>query len=130
MSHATQPYRMVPDQQARVARYRVHRLIGKLFLVLALFIALPMAVGLTRSNPWLAFSLIVPAALITGIAWKGFPAFTRCPGCRKPMKSRSKQGRVIKSGPYFNETAPSRAYLVCDHCQLYAFLGEYRAGGA
>jgi len=120
---------MVPDQQARVARYRVHRFIGKGFLVLGLFLALPMAVGLTRSNPWWGFFFIVPIALITGLLWSGFPAFTRCPGCRKRMKSRLKDGKVTPDGRYFHKIAPSRAYLVCDDCQLYAFLGEYRNGG-
>lgn len=128
MNPDRQPYRMVPDQQARIAAYRTHRFIGKLFLVLGLFLSLPWCVGMTRENSAFGVFFLVPIALMAGLAWKGFPAFSRCPGCRKPMKSRSKDGKTVRQGRFFDEISPHRAYLVCDHCQLYAFLGEYRNG--
>lgn len=128
--HLTQQeYRLIPDQRLKVAEYRLHWVIGKLIVLLMLTISTPVAYGLNQAcdfSLWWLF--VVPALLLVGLFWNGFPAFCRCPSCKKRMASRSKAGKVINSHKLFDEIGPTTHYLVCNSCKLYLFLGESDAG--
>lgn len=120
-----QPYRQFPDQRARVAQYRVYLIVGKLLLALALFITTPMVGSLIHEGGWLwGWLSLLPLGLLVALVWPGFPAFCRCPECKKRMTRSSKGGKILRTGTYFSEIGPSRHYLVCHSCQLFVFLGE------
>ena len=125
MQPAPQPYRQLPDQRVRLAQYRVYLIAGKLLIALVLFITTPMVGGVIHENGlfWAWLSLL-PVGLLVALVWPGFPAFCRCPECKKRMTRSSKDGKIVRTGTYFNEIGPSRHYLVCHECRLYLFLGE------
>lgn len=125
-----QPYRQLPDQRARVAQYRVYLIVGKLMLALALFITTPMVGGVICQGGWLwAWLSLLPIGLLVALVWPGFPAFCRCPECKKRMTRSSKDGKIVRTGTYSNEIGPSRHYLVCHLCRFYLFLGESGQAG-
>jgi hypothetical protein len=125
MQSTDKAYRLIPDQKIRIAEYRFYWLVGKSLLLLMLFISLPMVFGMIQAHGLaLSWLLVVPFSLVVGLLWKGFPAFCRCPDCRKRLVSRSKVGKVFGSHKLFDEIGPTKHYLVCDRCMLYLFLGE------
>jgi len=109
----------------RAVEYRLYWIMGKGVILFALFFSTLVIHGLNKAQDfalwWLFF---IPAGLLACLFWRGFPAFCRCPGCRKRMESRSKDGAVIPSGRFSNNVSPTKHYLVCDSCMLYIFLGE------
>lgn len=124
-----QPYRQLPDQGARVAQYRVYQILGKLLLALALLLSIAMVGGVVSKAGWLWMWLILlPIALLVALVWPGFPAFCRCPECKKRMTRSSKDGKIVRTGSCFNEIGSTRHYLVCHGCRLYLFLGESGQG--
>jgi hypothetical protein len=129
MHFAQQEYRLIPDQKVKVAEYRTYWILGKALVLLLLAISMPMVYGLNQGcdfSLWWLFA--IPAFLLVALFWKSFPAFCRCPDCKKRMVSQSKAGKVIRSHKLFDEIGPKRHYLVCDRCKLYLFLGESEAG--
>jgi hypothetical protein len=129
MHFLQQEYRLIPDQQVKVAEYRFYLLMGKALLLLLLAISLLMVYGLNQGcnfSLWWLFAF--PAFLFIALLWKNFPAFCRCPDCKKKMVRQSKVGKVVRSRKLFDEIGPTRHYFVCDSCKLYMFLGESEAG--
>lgn len=118
-------YRQLPDQRIRAAGYRFYWIVGKLLLLLLLSISTPMVFGLNQAHDFsLWWLFVLPASFLVGLFWKGFPAYCKCPGCKRRMVLRSKEGKVIKTHKLFNEIGPTSHYLVCDTCMLSVFLGE------
>ena len=125
MKPVSEAYRQLPDQRAKVAQYLFYLVAGKLLLALVLFITAPMVICIIQYRGWFwAWLVVVPLALFLALVWPGFPAFCRCPECRKRMTRSSKEGKILSKGIYFSEIGPSRHYLVCHRCRLYLFLGE------
>lgn len=118
-------YRVLPDHRAKAAEDKAYRLIGKALMILSSFVAFLIVGGLFAAHGGLVgWLFVLPVALFFSVTWKGFPAFCRCPGCKKRMVQRRKEGRVTRKGKYFKEVGPVGHYLVCDGCRLYLFLGE------
>jgi hypothetical protein len=118
-------YRQIPDQGAKVAEYRFYWIVGKLLVLLSVFISTPFVFGLNQAHGfslWWLFAL--PVSLLICLFRKGFPAFSRCPACAKRMVPQSKQGKARKSHGGSNGVGLTRRYLVCHGCMLYMFLGE------
>lgn len=114
-------YRLLPDYRAKVAEYKVRRIVGKALLIVSATIIALVIPSMGKAMGWM---FILPAALFLSVFWNGFPANCRCPDCQKVMVGRRKEGRVTREGKYFNEIGPVGHYLVCDRCRLYLFLGE------
>ena len=114
-------YRLLPDHRAKVAEYKVRRIVGKALLIVSATIFALVIPSMGKSMEWM---FILPAALFLAVFWKGFPANCRCPDCKRRMVGRRKEGRVTHERKYFNEVGPVGHYLVCDGCRLYLFLGE------
>lgn len=130
MQLAPQEYRLITDNRLKVAEYRFYWIVGKSLILLLLALLTMIIYGLNQGSDfsfWWLFGL--PVALFVALFWKSFPAFCRCPDCKKKMVSRSKTGKVTKSHKFFDEIGPTRHYLVCDQCKLYLFLGESTSGG-
>ncbi|WP_221285267.1 hypothetical protein [Haloferula luteola] len=130
LMHSTQQdYRLIPDQRVKVAEYRFYWIVGKALVVLMLALSTPMVFGINQDSGFALWWLFaIPVILLVALFWGSFPAFCRCPVCKKRMVSRSMAGNVIKSHRLFDEMGPKRHYLVCDRCKLYLFLGESEAG--
>lgn len=122
-----EPYRVLADHRAKTAEFKAYRLIGKALMILSSFVAYLIVGGLFAAHGGLvALLFVLPVALFISAFWKSFPAFCRCPDCKKRMVQRRKEGRVSRTNPYFSEIGPTGNFLVCDRCKLYLFLGETR----
>ena len=118
-------YRQLPDQRVKAAEFRWFRVLGKATLAILCAILIPMIYGFNQAHDfafWWLFS--VPALLTLSLFWGSFPAFCRCPHCRKRMARRIVEGKVTTENKYFSEIAPKRHFLVCDECQISLFLTE------
>lgn len=114
-------YQPLPDQAARAAEYRTYWMLGKAILFLMTAVSFLVAGGIVSSMGssvwWLFF---IPLIFVVALIKPGFPAFCRCPQCKKKMKNKEMNGRTPET---------YRRYLVCKQCQLSVFLGEYGTGG-
>lgn len=125
MQPVFEAYRQLPDNRNRVAQHLFYLIAGKLLLGLVLLITVLMVTGIIQHRGWFWTCLgVLPLALFVALLWPGFPAFCRCPECRKQMTRRSKEGKILRQHGTFTEQSPTRHYLVCARCQLYVFLGE------
>ena len=108
-------YRPLPNHRAKTAEFKAYRLIGKALIILSSVVAFLIVGGLFAAHGGLVgWLFVLPVALFFSVGWKGFPAFCRCPGCKKRMVQRRKEGRVIRKGKYFNDVWPVGHCLVCD----------------
>lgn len=124
-----QPYRPLPDQRIRAAEFRLYRLLGKGLLLLLSSISTPMIFGFKQAHHfdfWWLFA--IPVMLAIALCWGSFPAFCRCPGCKRRMRPQNVEGRVNKAHAHFNELGPTKHFLVCDKCRLCVFWGKRISG--
>lgn len=67
---------------------------------------------------------VIPVLLTVGICWGSFPAFCRCPDCKRRMRQRDLNGKITQAHAHFNEVGPTKHFLVCEECKVCMLLGE------